>query len=80
MTDLNKMLGEMMKAKRSADAELAERFHVPYPTSHIVFGNYGVGDIDAERFTIFNLDTGEGGVFDKAEFEPHIKAFFGLNF
>lgn len=80
MTDLNKMLGEMMKAKRSADAELAERFHVPYPVAPMRVGDYLLGDMDDKKLTIFHEPTGEGGVFDKAEFEPHVKAFFGLNF
>jgi hypothetical protein len=46
----------------------------------IFFKDYAVWDVDAGKFGISNLNTGEAGVFNKEDFEAHIAAFFGLNF
>lgn len=46
----------------------------------IFFRDYAVWDVDTEKFGITNILTGESGVFDKADFEAHVSAFFGLNF
>ena len=80
MSDLNAVLGKMMAAKRSADVKLAERFRVPYPTAHIRIGDYLIGDLNDKKFTIFHEATGEGGVFNKEDFEAYVKSFYGLNF
>jgi hypothetical protein len=45
----------------------------------IRFGQYLLADMDDKQFIIAH-PSGECGVFDKAAFEAHIAAFFGLHF
>ena len=45
----------------------------------IEFGQYMLSDMDAKQFIIAH-PSGECGVFDRAAFETHIAAFFGLHF
>ena len=46
----------------------------------IVFGNYILWDTGDNQFGIGYRETGEMGIFNKADFEAHIEAFYGLNF
>ena len=46
----------------------------------IVFGNYVIWDSGDNQFGIGYRETGEMGIFSKADFEAHIQAFYGLNF
>ena len=46
----------------------------------IVFGNYILWDAGDNQFGIGYRETGEMGIFNKADFESHIQAFYGLNF
>lgn len=76
MTTMQKMFEDMFAAKEAADDLLRER-----DTKHaIIIGDYALYDIDATRFGLSHIVTGETGVFDKADFEAHVSAFFGMNF
>jgi hypothetical protein len=46
----------------------------------IVFGDYVIWDAGDNQFGIGYRETGEMGIFNKADFEAHIEAFYGLNF
>jgi len=46
----------------------------------IVFGDYILWDAGDNQFGIGYRETGEMGIFNKADFEAHIEAFYGLNF
>jgi hypothetical protein len=49
--------------------------------SEIVVGDYAMWPVDdAEKIGITYIPTGEIGIFNKADLEPYIKGFFGLNF
>jgi hypothetical protein len=50
-------------------------------TTHpgIQVGAYTLFDAGDEHIGIFHTN-GEGGLFQKKEFEAHVAAFFGLNF
>ena len=51
------------------------------PNHAVVIGDYMVWPLDGgESIGICYRVTGEMGVFKVADFEPYIKAFFGLNF
>ena len=71
------LIEEMMWAKNEADRRLLQD---KAPASAMLVGDYALRDLDHEKLNITYMPTGESGVFDKAEFEAHIKAFFGLNF
>ena len=45
----------------------------------IQVGDYTLFDGGDEHIGIFHTN-GEGGLFQKKEFEAHVAAFFGLNF
>lgn len=50
------------------------------PQHAIVFGKYILWDSTDGKFGIGYRETGEMGIFNKADFEAHIEAFYGLNF
>ena len=51
------------------------------PRHAVVIGDYLLWTLDGgEEIGIGFRDTGEMGIFKVADFEPYIKAFFGLNF
>jgi len=81
MTDLNKMLAEMMNAKRSADEKLMEE---PFLRQNrrlaLIIGKFSFADLDAEKFAISNDETYEMGIFNKADFEAYVSEFFGRHF
>jgi hypothetical protein len=45
-----------------------------------VIGDYLLWTLDGEDIGIGFRPTGEMGIFKVADFEPYLKAFFGLNF
>jgi hypothetical protein len=55
---------------------------LPYiPKNTLVIGDYMLWTLDnPEEIGIGHRKTGEMGVFKVADFEPYLKAFFGLNF
>lgn len=77
MTTMQKVFEDMFAAKEAADDLLRERDTAKHA---IIIGDYALYDIDATRFGLSNIVTGEAGVFDKADFEAHVSAFFGMNF
>ena len=51
------------------------------PRHAMVIGDYLLWPLDGgEEVAIGYRNTGEIGIFKTADFEPYIKAFFGLNF
>jgi hypothetical protein len=47
----------------------------------MVIGDYLLWPLDGgEEIGIGHRNTGEMGIFKSADFEPYLKAFFGLNF
>jgi len=51
------------------------------PKNTLVIGDYLLWTLDnPEEMGIGHRNTGEMGVFKTADFEPYLKAFFGLNF
>jgi len=51
------------------------------PNHAVVIGDYMMWSMDVgEEIGICYRVTGEMGVFKVADFEPYVKAFFGLNF
>lgn len=50
------------------------------PRGALVVGDYLLWGIGNDEINIGYRPTGEMGVFKVADFEPFIKAFFGLNF
>ncbi len=53
---------------------------LPHPPHVIVIGDYQMWSLGSEEVGIGHLPTGEMGIFKTADFEPYLKAFFGLNF
>jgi hypothetical protein len=51
----------------------------PVKSPGIQVGEYTLFDGGNEHIVIFHTN-GEGGLFNKKEFEAHVAAFFGLNF
>lgn len=92
MSTLEKMLADMIDAKATADKQLRKenadrkileaekRGYMEISGATIVVGDYGLSDMDSERLIIIHIPSGEAGVFAKADFETHIKAFYGMNF
>jgi hypothetical protein len=50
------------------------------PRHAMVIGDYLLWPLDGEEFGMGYRPTGEMGIFKVADFEPYLKAFFGLNF
>ena len=51
------------------------------PRHAMVIGDYLLWPLDGgEEIGIGHRNTGEMGIFKSADFEPYLKAFFGLNF
>jgi hypothetical protein len=51
------------------------------PKDTLVIGDYLLWSLqDREEIGIGHRNTGEMGIFKVADFEPYLKAFFGLNF
>jgi hypothetical protein len=51
------------------------------PKDTLVIGDYLLWSLqDSEEIGIGHRNTGEMGIFKVADFEPYLKAFFGLNF
>jgi len=48
------------------------------PTIRI--GKFTVKDFDEQKIIIFNDETGDGGVFNKAELADYLEAFYSENF
>lgn len=62
----------MSEAKPEPDVE--------FKSLPIRVGNYTMWDVGDDKIGISFLGTGEAGVFNKADFEAYVAAFFGLNF
>ena len=50
------------------------------PPHVVVIGDYQLWTLGSEEVGIGFTPTGEMGIFKVADFEPYLKAFFGLNF
>jgi len=50
------------------------------PNHAMVIGDYLLWPLDGEEIGMGFRPTGEMGIFKTADFEPYLKAFFGLNF
>ena len=50
------------------------------PQHAMVIGDYLVWSLGTDEIGIGYHPTGEMGIFKIADFEPYLKAFFGLNF
>ena len=76
-SDAPKIFGEVFD-----DGQMRGSYGVgPIPMGKgIVFGDYVVWDTGDNQFGIGYRETGEMGIFNKADFEAHIEAFYGLNF
>lgn len=63
------------------DGQMRGQYGVDSVPQHvIVFGDYLLWDAGGDKFGIGYRNTGEMGIFNKADFESHIEAFYGLNF
>ena len=64
------------------DGQMRGQYHIDtIPMGKgIVFGDYILWDTGDNQFGIGYRETGEMGIFNKADFEAHIEAFYGLNF
>jgi hypothetical protein len=80
MNTLHQVFDNMFAAKDAADAQLKQAFGINDKNPAMLIGDYALWDIDPTRFGMSHLVTGEAGVFNKADFEAHVKAFFGMNF
>jgi len=71
------MIGEAFE-----DGEFRGHYGVDdVPRHAIVIGDYLLWSLDNnEEIIIGYRNTGDMGIIKVADFEPHIKAFFGLNF
>jgi hypothetical protein len=77
MTDhAPRMFGEVM-----ADGQFRGHYKIDDVPNHaMVIGDYLLWKVDGEEIGIGYRTTGEMGIFKIADFEPYMKAFFGLNF
>ena len=50
------------------------------PKNAMVIGDYLLWSLEGGEFGMGYRPTGEMGIFKTADFEPYLKAFFGLNF
>ena len=50
------------------------------PHHAMVIGDYLLWSLQDDSIGMGHRNTGEMGIFKKADFEPYLKAFFGLNF
>lgn len=72
-----KMFGEVF-----ADGQFRGHYKLDdMPKNTLVIGDYLLWSLqDGEEIGIGHRNTGEMGIFKVADFEPYLKAFFGLNF
>ena len=72
-----RMFGEIM-----ADEQFRGYYKIDDVPNHaMVVGDYLLWSLDGgEEIGIGHRGTGEMGIFKVADFEPYMKAFFGLNF
>ena len=71
------MFGEVF-----ADGQFRGHYKIDdVPRHAMVIGDYLIWVLDdPEEFGMGYRPTGEMGIFKTADFEPYLKAFFGLNF
>jgi hypothetical protein len=71
-----RMFGEVF-----ADGQFRGHYKIDdVPRHAMVIGDYLLWPLDGEEFGMGYRPTGEMGIFKVADFEPYLKAFFGLNF
>lgn len=71
-----RMFGEVF-----ADGQFRGSYKIDDVPNHaMVIGDYLLWTLDGEDIGIGFRPTGEMGIFKVADFEPYLKAFFGLNF
>jgi hypothetical protein len=71
-----RMFGEVF-----ADGQFRGHYTVDdVPRHAMVIGDYLLWPLEGDEFGMGYRPTGEMGIFKTADFEPYLKAFFGLNF
>ena len=71
-----RMFGEVF-----ADGQFRGHYTVDdVPRHAMVIGEYLLWPLEGDEFGMGYRPTGEMGIFKTADFEPYLKAFFGLNF
>lgn len=71
-----RMFGEVF-----ADGQFRGHYTIEdVPRHAMVIGDYLLWPLEGGEFGMGYRPTGEMGIFKVADFEPYLKAFFGLNF
>lgn len=71
-----RMFGEVLP-----DGQFRGQYKIDDVPNHaMVIGDYLLWKLDKDEIGIGYRNTGEMGIFKTADFEPYLKAFFGLNF